>query len=132
MELVSEHAGKVRGELRQLEQMIEASWDVLDRTVVTAPLAGVISNLRVKTEGGVIGSGQPVLDIVPANEKLVVDALVSPQDIDMVEAGMETHVHFSSFSSRKTPKVIGLVTRISADAVQICRPAHRITLPEWK
>ena len=117
MELVSEHAGKIRGELAELEQMLEASRDVLDRTVVTAPLAGVVSNLQIKTEGGVIGSGQRVLDIVPTNEKLVVDALVSPQDIDMVEVGMKTHVHFSSFSSRKTPKVIGTVTKVSADAI---------------
>lgn len=117
MELVSEKAGQVRGELAEIEQMLEARHDVLERTVVTAPLSGVVSNMRIKTEGGVIAAGQPVLDIVPSEERLVINVSVSPLDIDMVEVGMTTYVHLSALSSRDTPRVLGTVTNVAADAV---------------
>ncbi|WP_068111569.1 HlyD family type I secretion periplasmic adaptor subunit [Tropicimonas marinistellae] len=115
MEAISQRAGQIRGELAEIEQQLEARRDVLARTVVTAPVSGVIANLRIKTEGGVIGAGQPVLDIVPTQEKLVIEANVSPQDIDLVKNGMEVHVQFSALSTRSVSKVNGIVTEVSAD-----------------
>lgn len=117
MEQVSEKAGAIRGELAEIEQVLEARRDVLARTIVTAPVAGVVNNLRVKTEGGVIGSGQAILDIVPTEEKLVIDAMITPMDIDKVEVGMESHVQLPAVASRKTPQVTGIVTNVSAETV---------------
>lgn len=115
IESASQRAGQIRGELAEIEQMLDARRDVLARTVLTAPVAGVVNNLRIRTEGGVIGSGQAVLDIVPTQEKLIVEASVSPMDIDLVKSGMEAHVQFSALSRRVVPKVIGIVTEVSAD-----------------
>ncbi|WP_111431033.1 HlyD family type I secretion periplasmic adaptor subunit [Rhodobacteraceae bacterium DSL-40] len=115
IEAASQRAGQIRGELAEIEQMLDARRDVLARTVLTAPVAGVVNNLRIRTEGGVIGSGQAVLDIVPTQEKLIVEASVSPMDIDLVKSGMEAHVQFSALSRRVVPKVVGIVKEVSAD-----------------
>lgn len=116
IEAASERAMQVRGEIAELEQMLHARRDVLDRTVVTAPVPGRISNMRIKTEGGVIGAGQPVLDIVPTEERLVIEVQVSPMDIDIVEMGLPTYVYFSSLGS-KAPQVEGIVANVSADSL---------------
>jgi HlyD family secretion protein len=116
-EQVSEKAGAIRGELAEIEQVLEARRDVLARTIITAPVAGVVNNLRVKTEGGVIGSGQAILDIVPTEEKLVINAMVMPMDIDKVKVGMASHVQLPAIASRKTPQVKGIVTNVSAESV---------------
>src|SRR5690606_812497 len=75
---------QVRAELNGLEEKLTASRDVLRRTVVVAPVSGTIVNLKFKTEGGVIQPGVPILDIVPAEEKLLIDARISPMEIDVV------------------------------------------------
>jgi HlyD family secretion protein len=115
VEAASQRSGQIRGELAEIKQMLDARRDVLARTVLTAPVAGVVANLQIKTEGGVIGSGQPVLDIVPTHEKLIIEAAVPPMDIDLVKSGMEAHVQFSALSGRLVPKVIGVVTNVSAN-----------------
>lgn len=131
MEAVSEKAVQVRGELGEIEQVLQARRDVLDRTTVTAPVRGVVSNLRIRTEGGVIGPGQPVLDIVPTEEQLVIDVAVSPMDIDKVEVGMPSNVHFSALDST-TPHIDGIVTNISADSLISApgRPPHYVARVE--
>lgn len=135
METVSQKASEVRGDLAQIDQALAARRDVLSRTVVTAPVAGVVNNLRIKTDGGVVGAGQPILDIVPSEEKLVIDAMVSPMDIDKVEVGMESRVQLAAVASRKTPQVMGIVTSVSAESLVSARggEAHyaaRIEVPQ--
>jgi HlyD family secretion protein/epimerase transport system membrane fusion protein len=105
----------VRTELSSLTEKLLASEDVLNRTVVTAPVNGTVVNLQFKTERGVIPPGAPILDIVPADETLVIDARVSPADIDVVHAGLGAKVQLSSFSSRSFPRISGIVRSVSAD-----------------
>lgn len=106
---------KVQAEINQLEEKLLASKDVLNRTVITAPVAGTIVDLKFKTESGVIQPGAPILDIVPTEETLLIDARVSPMDIDIVRSGMKAQVQLSAFSSRSTPRVDGYVRSVSAD-----------------
>lgn len=115
IDAASQRAGEIRGELAEIEQMLAARRDVLKRTVITAPVSGVVANLQIKTEGGVLGSGQSVMDIVPSDEKLIIEAKVAPMDIDLVKSGMEAHVQLSALSARLVPKVSGVVTHVSAD-----------------
>jgi multidrug resistance efflux pump len=61
-----------------------ASGDVLERTVITAPQAGKITGLQFHTLGGVVAPGATIMDIVPQNDKLIVEARVKPEDIDIV------------------------------------------------
>ena len=106
---------QVRTEPDSLSEKLLASEDVLNRTVVTAPLAGAVVNLQFKTESGVIPPGARILDIVPSDETLIIDARVSPSDIDVVHAGLGAKVQLSSFSSRSLPRISGYVRSVSAD-----------------
>src|SRR5690606_14507466 len=79
---------QVRSELATVNERLQSSKDILTRTTVVAPIAGTVVGLRFKTEGGVIQKGEPILDIVPAEEKLLIDARIAPVDIDAVRTGL--------------------------------------------
>ena len=106
---------QVRAELNALEEKLLASRDVLSRTTIIAPVSGTIVNLKFKTVSGVIQPGVPILDIVPDDEKLLIEARIAPMDIDVVHAGLKAQVQFTAFSSRSAPRIAGLVRSISAD-----------------
>ncbi|MCK5166533.1 MAG: HlyD family type I secretion periplasmic adaptor subunit, partial [Rhodospirillaceae bacterium] len=71
-------------ELLDMDERLRAAEDVLTRTAIVAPVSGVVTNLRVNTTGGVITPGEPVADIVPNDELLIVETRVRPDDIDIV------------------------------------------------
>ena len=105
----------VRTQLGSIGEKLLASEDVLNRTVVTAPVNGTVVNLQFKTERGVITPGAAILDIVPTDETLVIDARISPSDIDVVHSGLGALVQLTSFSTRSLPRISGIVRSISAD-----------------
>jgi len=106
---------QVRTELASVRERLSASEDILKRTVVTAPVSGTVVDLRFKTEGGIVRQGEEILDIVPSEDALLIDARVSPTDIDVVHAGLSAQIHLSAFSSRGLPRIQGLVRSVSAD-----------------
>nr|WP_245432749.1 HlyD family type I secretion periplasmic adaptor subunit [Mesorhizobium loti] len=114
---IADQLEKARASYIDAAERLNASKDVLDRTVITAPVTGKIANLKFKTSGGVIGPGQAILDIVPTNEELLIDARVSPSDIDVVASGLQATVHLTAYSSRGMPRVTGTVKSVSADRV---------------
>lgn len=107
----------VRSSLTALRERLSATRDVLDRMVITAPVSGIVVQLRYHTTGGVIGGGQPILDIVPDQDDLLVDARVAPTDIDVVRAGLPAIVHLSAFAQRNLPRIEGTVRTVSADSL---------------
>ncbi len=92
--------------------------DQLDRIEMRSPVNGIIHQLNVHTIGGVIKSGETVMEIVPDSDDLEVEAHVQPKDIDHVRKGQEAFVRFSAFNQRTTPQVSGQVTFVSADTTQ--------------
>jgi HlyD family secretion protein len=108
---------KVRAEMAAVSERLSASQDILNRTTVTAPVSGKVVNLRFKSIGGVILRGEPILDIVPTEERLLIDARITPSDIDVVSVGLTATVHLTAFSSRGLPRVHGLVRSVSADRI---------------
>ena len=72
--------------------------------------------LAVFTQGGVVAPGQRLMDIVPEEDSLVIEARVAPTDIDSVAAGLPARVHLTSFSLLSTPPLDGRVQRVSADS----------------
>ncbi|MGH9722795.1 MAG: HlyD family type I secretion periplasmic adaptor subunit, partial [Bryobacteraceae bacterium] len=108
---------QVRAKLAEVEQKLQASRDVLNRTAIRSPVDGTVHNLKFKTVGGVVLRGEAIMDIVPLNEMLLIDARVSPNDIDVVRAGMPAMVHLTAYTNRGTPKVRGRVRSVSADRV---------------
>ena len=112
---VSQELRDVQADLFDLEERERAAKDVLNRTVIRAPLKGTVVNLQVHTLGGVIAPGAPLLDIVPSEDRLIVEARVSPSDIDIVQVGLLAQVRFTAFSQRQTQPVDATVTAVSAD-----------------
>lgn len=108
---------ETRAELAAVKEKLLASRDILDRTVITAPVSGKIVNSRFTSPGGVVLRGEPILEIVPTEEKLLVDARVSPADIDIVRAGLKATVHLTALSGRNTPRIDGIVRSVSADSI---------------
>jgi HlyD family secretion protein/epimerase transport system membrane fusion protein len=85
----------------------------LVRTVVLSPQEGTVNNLRVTTLGGVVAPGGYILDVVPATEQLVIEARVSPDDIDVVSPGLDARVRLTAYKSRSHISLHGVVTQVS-------------------
>jgi HlyD family secretion protein len=93
-----------------------AAREQLERAKVRAPATGQVVGLSVFTVGGVVAPGQTLMDIVPDNRKLVIQAQVSPQDADDVYVGQEAQIRFTSVHDRTLPLLKGQVRTISADS----------------
>jgi len=107
--------GIVQNELLDLTEQIRAAQDVLRRTVIRAPMAGTVVGLQVHTVGGVVTPGQTLLDVVPKGDRLVVEAFVDPNDIDVVHVGLPAQVRLTALTQRNLAPLEGHVTRVSAD-----------------
>ena len=112
---VANDSDGVRVEISNTREKLRSSEDVLKRTLVTAPIGGTVVNSHFKTVGGVVEKGQPILEIVPFNDNLIVEARVTPIDVKAVHAGLTAKIHFTAYSSRSTPRVPGTVRSVSAD-----------------
>lgn len=112
---VIDELSKVQTELSELREKMQWLTDTVSRTVIKAPESGMALGLTVHTIGAVIPPGGQLLDIVPQQEKLLIEAQVSPIDIDRVHIGQTTEIRFSAFKSAKTPKVNGRLIALSAD-----------------
>ena len=122
LELDTQQKNEVVAELRNTETLIgeiqerlRSAGDVAARTRIVAPLDGTVVNLKVHTVGGVVSSGEALMDVVPQGESLVVHARVTPDDIDSVHAGLGAQTHITAFNRRNVPPVEGRVVSVSAD-----------------
>ncbi|MDN5515356.1 MAG: HlyD family type I secretion periplasmic adaptor subunit [Pseudomonas sp.] len=112
---VASQLGDTHTRVRDLRERLTAIQSRLERTRIVAPESGMVIGLSVHTVGGVVGAGTPLLDIVPINAELVVEARIAPTDIDRVAIGRHADIRFSAFKSSTTPVIEGLLTHISAD-----------------
>jgi epimerase transport system membrane fusion protein len=113
-----EVAGKLseaQAELYDVTQRMLAIRDKVVRIDIKAPVDGRVMGLAVHTLGGVILPGHPILEIVPQQEELVIEAQVTPLDIDRVNIGLVAEVRFSAFKQAITPVIEGKVINLSAD-----------------
>ena len=125
MEEVDKELTEVLAKRNEIEQQIQQSLDRLTRTQIVAPVSGTVLDIRFKTPGGVIRPGEPVLDIVPAKDKLIVDAILKPQDIDEVRPKMPSYVVFPAYSQRTIMRVPAVVETVSADVMTDQRSGER-------
>lgn len=102
-------------ELADTTERMNAATDVLRRIDVVSPENGVVTNIRYHTPGSVITAGQPILDIVPENEPLIVEAKVGLRDIDSVHVGAPVQIRLTAYNNRSTPPLAGKLTYLSAD-----------------
>jgi len=98
-----------------LEERIRPSRDASERQKITAPIAGEVVGLRVFTAGSVIGPRDVLMEIVPKEKRLIVEARIRPEDINHVKQGSEADIRLTAYQSRTTPLVAGTVTYVSGD-----------------
>jgi HlyD family secretion protein/protease secretion system membrane fusion protein/epimerase transport system membrane fusion protein len=105
----------IEKKLPGLRDSYNAIRDMLDKTEIKAPEDGIAMGLRVHTIGGVISPGQPILEIVPKNAELIVEAKLSPAHIEDVKKGQSADLHFVALDPKKTPILEGNVVYVSPD-----------------
>jgi HlyD family type I secretion membrane fusion protein len=101
----------------ELEEQLRAARDASERKVITAPVGGRIVDLRVSTAGGTVGPREPLLDIVPDGNPLLVEARVGVDAIGELRVGLTTDVRLTAYKQRTTPLIVGKVIYVSADAL---------------
>jgi HlyD family type I secretion membrane fusion protein len=99
----------------ELREKLIVAQDVLRRHEVRASHQGVIQGLKVYTIGQVIRSGEPLMEIVPTNDRLVISVQFAPNDLEAVHAGLRAEVKFPAFQTRRTPAIFGTLTMVSRD-----------------
>lgn len=112
---VARELAEVQSEIFSLRERLRGWEDAVQRTVITAPEDGKVLALSVHASGEVVRPGAHLLDIVPVEQSLIVEARLSPQDVDQVRVGQMAEVRFSAFRQRDMPKVEGQLVTLSAD-----------------
>lgn len=105
----------LRAELVRVTHGLTETRGILSRLVIRAPVDGTVINAQVNTVGAVVPPGEPIAEIVPREDALVVVAHVAPQDIDEVIQGANARVQLTAFSQRHTHRIEGTVARVGAD-----------------
>jgi len=125
-----------REELGEINEKLTVARDRMQRTTISAPTTGKVQSLAVTTRGSVIRSGEILMEIVPSDETLLIDAKVAPVDVDNVRPGLKTEVRFSAFKARLSKLVLGEVISISTDVLTTKDPSEtpyylaRIKVPD--
>lgn len=109
---------ELTGEHGRLQSDIDRLSSDKSRLEVKAPISGRVHKLAVHTLGGVVAPGQEILQLVPSDAKLILEAQVNPTDIDQVQDGQPVRVILSSFNQRTTPELNGTVIQVSPELVQ--------------
>ena len=103
--------------LQELRERLQPTEDAMRRQSITAPVAGRVLSLRVHTEGAALGAREPLLDIVPTNQEVLIEAQAPLDAIKQLHIGQMTEIRFSALPYRTTPMVVGEVTYISPDVL---------------
>ena len=107
----------VTGRRVELEEQVRSTLDAMQRKIVTAPVSGRVLDLRVTTPGGSIGPRDPILDIVPEDQPLRIEARVPLDAIAELHTGAATDVRLTAYRQRTTPLIAGKVVYVSPDAL---------------
>jgi len=118
---ISEIETRMADALRQTEGLnsrIRAADDVLERHNMRAPQDGVIVNISTVTPGAVVGSGVPLMELIPDGDRLMILARLSPDAIDTMHPGRHATIHLTAFGRAVAPVVDGAISYVSADLLQ--------------
>lgn len=117
LQKVLEDLRSTETELDDIDEQIRAARDVLERVELRAPVSGIIVRLHHHTRGGVIAAGAVIMELLPANDELIIEARLNPTDVSYVKHGLEALVRLSALNQRLTPMIDGKVVYLSADAI---------------
>ena len=100
-----------------MREQIGASRDVLERIDVRAPDRGIVVRVNYHSRGAVVAPGAIILELLPVDDKLVIEGRVNPNDISHVHDGQDALVRLTALNQRLTPVINGQVVYVSADAI---------------
>ncbi len=109
---------RVSSELSQTKESASAREDALRRTTISSPVKGIVKNIQVTTLGGVIQAGQPILEIVPTEDEMLVEAYVKPADVAFLKVGQKAVVKLSSYDFNKYGGLDGVLELLSPDTMK--------------
>lgn len=127
---VSTELNRIQAEMARYKEELFAASDSLERTVVKAPISGVINNLNYHTVGSIIPGGQNILEIAPLQDKLIIEAKIPPRFIASVSEGMKAKIKFSAFKSRTSPTFYGVLRSLSPDLVIDMPQMGQLAIPQ--
>jgi HlyD family secretion protein len=116
---VSKELDTLSGQLSDLKQKQVAAQDVVNRLDIVSPIAGTVTNLSVHTVGGVISPGSSLMEVVPSNGRLVVEAEINPLEVNAIKVGDEVSIRVFVAGGRLTPNIYGRLDDVSADRVTV-------------
>ncbi len=102
--------------LFELQEKLQAIEDVIAHSLMISPIEGIVMGLKAHTLDGVIRAGDVVMEIVPKEDTLKIEAFIDPMDIDAIREGQRTKVDLLPYSRRYTPSMNGVITYVSADS----------------
>ena len=121
---VTEEINKRRQELNSLRESLSAGRDRVTRTELRAPVRSTVKQIYISTVGGVVKPGEPIMDLVPLDDTLVVEAKVKPQDVAFLRPGQEVMVKVSAYDFSIYGGIEGKLESISADTIEDKRGEH--------
>ncbi len=104
-------------ELAGITEVLTAREDQVERSVIRAPMRGTVKNIRVTTLGGVIGPGEDIMEIVPLEDRLLVEARIRPSDVAFLRPGQPATVKLSAYDYSIYGSLEGRLEQISADTI---------------
>ena len=116
---------RVSSELSQTKENASARQDAFMHTTVKSPMKGVVKNVQVTTVGGVIQAGQPILEIVPTEDEMLVEAYVKPSEVAFLKVGQKAVVKLSSYDFNKYGGLDGELEHLSPDTLKDDRQQRR-------
>jgi adhesin transport system membrane fusion protein len=119
---------RVEAELAQSREAMTARADPVNRSEIRAPLRGIVKNIRINTVGGVINPGQDIMEIVPLDGPLLVEAYVRPSDVAFIRPNAPALVKLSAYDYAIYGGLEGVVTLISPDTLQDNRRPSELKL----
>ncbi|MDX1916682.1 MAG: HlyD family type I secretion periplasmic adaptor subunit, partial [Rickettsiaceae bacterium] len=138
LKIKSDYLAKILEELSKTHvlknealEKYNAAKDVLDKIILRSPVDGTVIEMHATTIGGVLGPGNPVAEILPLNDTLIVEAKIASKDIASVHVGLKAKIKFSAFKSRTTPVFSGVVASLSPDVVYDKSPDPRQQEPSY-
>lgn len=114
---ISEQLQQVQTDIARGQQEIVGAADVVEMAAIRSPQDGVVSNIKIHTPGSALSAGTPIMDIVPADQPLLIEGKARAMDIDTIRVGASAEIHLSSFGADEAFPLKGKVIYVAADSV---------------
>ena len=112
---ISREQSETQATMADADQRLRAATDQLERREITAPEAGTVTDLKYFTLGSSIMAGQPIMDLVPDTQQLLIEGTVAPNEVEHLAAGQRVNIRLTAYKAHRVPVITGRLTYVGAD-----------------